>query len=139
MLGDWGLQGELYGMVEATIEDAVGPDVLQEIDTRVRTLPTGDETPRWVEISLAYQGRSARSITDLHDLPTPTARYDEVEDAVLPLLEQAGLLPRPVAAVQRPGPRPGSADAPALPTPPPVADRVATTSPQQSSGTVTRA
>src|SRR3954451_20198458 len=103
MLNERDLQDDLLGMIRAAITEAVGPDLLQELETRVRALPLEDQTPRWLEISLAYQGRSARSLTPLHDVPTHVALDDEVEEAVPPLLEQIGLLPQPVP-VGRPRP-----------------------------------
>ncbi|HLH23952.1 MAG TPA: hypothetical protein VK066_15620 [Chloroflexota bacterium] len=81
----------VLGMVRATITRVLGPDALQASPPSVRVVDVGSPTPR-VEIALRYGGESRARTFVLPAEPDRVALEKTVNNAVLPMLEDMGLL-----------------------------------------------
>jgi hypothetical protein len=81
------------GMVEATITRFLGGDVMQEFHTEVHGGPSAGDRPAPLEIVLAYGQQRARRTIVLDDVANRTELETGVSAAVLPMLQEMGLVP----------------------------------------------
>ncbi len=92
----------VLGMVRATITRVLGPDALQASQPRVRVeRPLGDAQPR-LEIALSYAGATRARSFVVPPEPDPIALEATVNNVLLPMLQEMGLLPVGAQAVDDP-------------------------------------
>ena len=91
----------VLGMVRATTTRVLGPDALQASEPRVRVEGVGSPEPR-LEIALRYGGQSLARTFALPAEPDRVALETTVNNALLPMLEEMGLLPAGAETVDDP-------------------------------------
>jgi hypothetical protein len=95
------LSEQVLGMVRATITRVVGPDALQASQPSVRVHGEGAPTPT-LEIGLRYGDRVGSRRLVLPPESDVLALERTVNDALLPMLTEMGLLPAAATAVDNP-------------------------------------